>query len=293
MKVISFKIPKTKEELFHFQKDRLPHFYDKFHKHPEIQITYIEYSTGTLIAGDYIGKFVPGDIYIIGSTLPHVFRNDFPYYQKKSKEKAIGYSLFIDMEAWQNSFRSGVETAAVGKFFRKINSAYQVRGNLRKIIASGLKQMESATDFESMLLMLDLLYQSFKSKHNFKLIAGHGNWNSIKEHDGIRISEVIRFILEESDRTITLKEVSAVANMSAEAFCRYFKLHTRKTFISFLNEVRINNACKLLVDSEAIKSDIAYQSGFNSLSHFNHTFKRIKGKTPGDYIRMVKKENRF
>lgn len=290
MNIISFKIPKTKEELYHFQTDKLDHFYDKLHQHPEIQITYIERSTGTLIAGDYIGKFNPGDVFIIGSTLPHVFRNDSLFYRRGRKGRALSYSLFLDAEGWENCFSLGDETAAIGRFFRKMFSAYQVNGRLQKILSTGLKRMDSLTGFECMLSMLELLYQVYKSKHSLKLISRMGSWNLIKEHEGIRMSEVIQFTIEESDRTISLKEVAAIANMSKEAFCRYFKMRTGKTYIEFLNEVRINNACKLLLNSDTIKSDIAYQSGFNNLSHFNHTFKQMKGITPGEYIRVVKKE---
>ena len=76
MKVIPFNVPHTSREAFRSQVDRLPHFYNALHAHPEIQIMLILKSEGTLIAGDYVGRFEAGDLYVMGSNLPHVFRND-------------------------------------------------------------------------------------------------------------------------------------------------------------------------------------------------------------------------
>ncbi|MDR6564849.1 MULTISPECIES: helix-turn-helix transcriptional regulator [unclassified Arcicella] len=73
--------------------------------------------------------------------------------------------------------------------------------------------------------------------------------------------------------------------MTPHAFCRYFKKHTRHTFLSFLNEVRINEACKKLTNSnnETI-ANVAYSCGFNSITNFNRVFKRITTQSPSEYI---------
>lgn len=287
MHIISFKIPKTQRDIYHFQVDRLPQFYNKLHQHPEVQFTYIREGTGTLIAGDHIGKFVPGDVFIIGSSLPHVFRNDVAYEANREKVQSVGFSLYVDMSVWEDSFLSGKETMAVGYFFQQCYSAYRAEGEAKVILSEGLQEMESLQGFDRILKMLELLYKGYKNKQKLQLLSGEGSWRTIRENDGMRMGDIIRFTLEECYRSITLTEVAAVANMTVEAFCRYFKMHTRKTYIAFLNEVRINNACKMLMNGELSKSEIAYRSGFNNLSHFNRTFKKITGKTPGEYASML------
>jgi AraC-like DNA-binding protein len=79
---------------------------------------------------------------------------------------------------------------------------------------------------------------------------------------------------------ITLAEVAAEAHLTKEAFCRFFKLRTRKTFTQYLLQLRIDEAQKLLQETELGIAEIAYRVGFDNLSYFNRSFKRISGKTP-------------
>jgi AraC-like DNA-binding protein len=89
---------------------------------------------------------------------------------------------------------------------------------------------------------------------------------------------------------ITLDEIAAVAHLSTNHFCRYFKLHTRKTYFEFLTEIRIGNACKLLIQKQFSINSICYESGFSNSSHFNRCFRHITGKTPFQYKKEYMKE---
>ena len=71
-----------------------------------------------------------------------------------------------------------------------------------------------------------------------------------------------------------------MVHMNKAAFCRYFKQHTRKTYLNFLNEIRLQKATELLRTTELSVAQIAYEVGFNNLSNFNRTFKLVKGSTP-------------
>jgi AraC-like DNA-binding protein len=77
--------------------------------------------------------------------------------------------------------------------------------------------------------------------------------------------------------------VADLANMSKEAFCRFFKERTGKTLTEFLSQVRIHHACQLLQETDFSVSQIAYQSGFQNLSYFNRTFKKFRGETPKEF----------
>jgi AraC-like DNA-binding protein len=77
--------------------------------------------------------------------------------------------------------------------------------------------------------------------------------------------------------------------MNKAAFCRYFKKITHKTNFQFLNEIRIGNACKLLIEEENKNiTDVAFSSGFNNMPNFNRQFKLIKGKSPSSYLKLRK-----
>jgi len=96
MRVVAFNVPQVKNEAFRLQLDRGKHFYDQLHQHSEIQIMWIEEGEGTLIAGDYIGRFGPNDLFVLGSGQPHVFRSDKTYFEAKSKLKSRAISIYFN-----------------------------------------------------------------------------------------------------------------------------------------------------------------------------------------------------
>jgi transcriptional regulator GlxA family with amidase domain len=84
---------------------------------------------------------------------------------------------------------------------------------------------------------------------------------------------------------ITLDEVAKLAYMTPQAFCRYFKKHTHNTLVGFINLVRINEACKQLMENHNDTiACIAYNTGFNSITNFNRVFKNVVKKSPREYL---------
>ena len=99
---------------------------------------------------------------------------------------------------------------------------------------------------------------------------------------------IIRFVpsLANFQDVISLETVASHIGMSVPAFCNYFKKSTKKTYIEFLNEMRIGHACKLLIDTQRPVLDICYESGYNTLANFNKQFQRIKNTTPSQFRRQ-------
>jgi AraC-like DNA-binding protein len=97
------------------------------------------------------------------------------------------------------------------------------------------------------------------------------------------MKDVIQYCFEHYTKSISLAEVASVAVMSNEAFCRYFKRHTSKSFISFLNEIRVVNAGKMILHTDMPIKEIAWSVGFNNITHFNRVFKQLNGVTPKEY----------
>jgi AraC-like DNA-binding protein len=105
------------------------------------------------------------------------------------------------------------------------------------------------------------------------------------DDEGKRMSAVFEYAIEFFHEAITLEEVAEKANMSKNAFCRYFKKRTNKTFFQFLIEVRIENACKLLSNNnkDLTISSISEMCGFQDIANFNRKFKELKGISPSQY----------
>ena len=79
--------------------------------------------------------------------------------------------------------------------------------------------------------------------------------------------------------------------MNKTAFCKFFKERTNTTFVTFVTEVRINYAKRLLLEQEKDMVEICFECGFNNVSNFNRQFKKQTGITPGEYKREFKVKN--
>ncbi|MEM9720379.1 MAG: AraC family transcriptional regulator, partial [Bacteroidota bacterium] len=98
-----------------------------------------------------------------------------------------------------------------------------------------------------------------------------------------RIDTVLKFISDNYDSYLTLNDVADIACLTPNSFCRFFKRVTNKSFTQFLNEVRIRNAARLLVQKNLPISEICYMVGYRSITNFNRQFKEIIGNTPKQY----------
>lgn len=283
MKVIPFNVPKTTREAFRIQVDQLPHLYDQLHQHAETQIMFIEKGEGTLIAGDYVGRFAKGDIFLIGGGQSHVFRNDEKYYRQRGNKNVLATSIYFDEKYAGESFWQLDELREVKKFLTRAGSGVRIEGTTRQQVARLLNELKQSKRITKLILFLQLLNELCYSKELIPLSISPLPDHPVLTEDK-RMNKVIQFTFLNSHRKIKISEVAEVANLSAEAFCRFFKLRTRKTYTNFLNEVKISNACKMLIEGNHAIQSVCYDSGFQNLSHFNRTFKKATGKTPREYI---------
>lgn len=281
MKVIPFQVPKITQEAFRIQTDSAPKFYDKLHQHPETQIMLIKKGAGTLIAGDYVGRFSSGDLFLIGSNQPHVFRSDESI--NKSKSRAIGISLYFEEKYAGENFWQLNELVTIRNFIANVGVGYRIEHDTNLKLIKLIEDLLKATGVERLLSFIQLL-KTLSESLDLKPLSIADSKIRFNGSEGKRMNDILQFTLTHSLRKVKIKEVADVANLSAEAFCRYFKLRTGKTYTNFLNEVRVSNACKMLIEKEKSIQEICFETGFANLSHFNRTFKKITRKTPTRYV---------
>ncbi|GIL24689.1 MAG: AraC family transcriptional regulator [Bacteroidota bacterium] len=282
MKVVPFQVPKIRQEAFRLQVDHLPYFYDRLHQHAETQIMLIEQGEGTLIAGDYVGRFTPGEVYIIGSGQPHVFRCDENYYRQPKKKKVKSIAIYFDWAYAGEVFWQLDELNEIRQFFSRV-ATIRVEGKTRSEITALIQQIIPAQKATKLILFLQVLQLLAQTKSLSRLSVAPVLLGTPAKEDK-RMNEVLQFTFTQCHRKIMISEIASVANLSVEAFCRYFKVSTRKTYTNFLNEVRISNACKMLIEGNKNIQAICFDSGFQNLSHFNRQFKKVTGKTPSQYM---------
>ncbi|NVJ89376.1 MAG: AraC family transcriptional regulator [Flavobacteriaceae bacterium] len=273
MKVYPFKIPKPENVNLVYQEDVEIVFYDKLHQHDEIQISYIKKGEGTLLVADNFTNYSDGDIFVIGSNIPHAFKSD-----KKQKENSVMLSLFFTKDAFGEIFFYQNDFSELHKLFTKINYGLQAHQNKARI-KTKFNALKSASKLERFIILLEILKILSKSKTSS--LSNFSYQKNYSDIDGKRLRNVFDYTLENVGEQIALEDIASVANMTKNAFCKYFKKRTNKTYINFLNELRIENTCKLLLENNDLTiPQIAYSCGFQNISNFNRTFKKLKQKTP-------------
>jgi len=102
-----------------------------------------------------------------------------------------------------------------------------------------------------------------------------------------KVMEIINWLNENFTEPISLDKLSEQTGLSEKYICRIFKEYTSKTPMTYINELRIENACYEMTKLKKNVTQAAYDSGFNDLSYFCKTFKRYKGVTPNEYRKNI------
>jgi AraC-like DNA-binding protein len=284
MKVLQFTIPVPRDKTVIVQKDVLPHFYPHLHRHQEIQLTWIQQGEGTLVAENNMYSFRGGEIYWLGVNLPHVFKSDPSYFSPSSSKTVQTLNIFFNVKGHLDSFFELPEIKNVKNFLQNQQSGFKVPPEHVEEIAEKMLLIQQSAGVDQLVHFIELLKQ-LSTYQELTPLSARSQPVAYSEHEGIRIGAIYNYIMQQYDRPITLEDVAKQAHMTPQAFCRYFKKHTLHTFVSFLNEVRINEACKKLTDGQYDSiATVAYNSGFNSITNFNRVFKSVTGKSPSEYV---------
>ena len=276
MKVLPFRIPKPELDALVYQEDHETVFYDKFHQHKEVQVSYIEDGEGTLIVGDTINDYKAGDILVIGSNLPHVFKSNVIGNQKSHM-----HSIFFTNDAFGEAFFGLEELRALRPFFKRATNGFKVSSQHPRT-ASLFLAMKTASKLDRFIYLLEIM--KILSRSKYKALSSFIYEKTYTDVEGKRMRDVMEYTMNNFHHNISLETIAMVAAMTKNAFCKYFKKRTNKTYFQFLNELRIENACKLLLsDNDFSIAEVADRSGFNNISNFNRQFKSVKNMVPSTY----------
>ncbi|HEY8901018.1 MAG TPA: helix-turn-helix domain-containing protein [Chthoniobacterales bacterium] len=130
--------------------------------------------------------------------------------------------------------------------------------------------------YESMVELLTIFAQHLSIVGN-QVLVQTGN------AEPPMISRAKNFIKENQTEDLSLGQVAKAVNASTFYFCKMFKKATGLNFTEYLSRVRVEKAKNLLLNPNLRISEIAYEVGFQSLTHFNRAFKKIVGRSPTEY----------
>ncbi len=287
MKAVLAKLPHTAEHSFKVYEFIVPHYQTPWHFHPEYELVLVTKSKGKKIIGDHISDFEEGDLCLLGPNLPHTYHNNPEYFEAGSKLLAESLVIHFTLESLGSGFFQLPEMNAIKEVLNRASLGMQIKGITQQKVSKRIRQLIDTNGLQRIILLLEILDEIAKSTELHHLAsAGMIGENA---RDSERLNTVFDFVMRNFKEKISLDDVATLVNMSDSAFCRYFYKRTQKTFFEFLNETRIGYSCRLLLDGKKSVSEIAYESGFNNISHFNRQFLQIKGVTPTAYKKEVVK----
>ncbi len=283
MKAISFKIPKNADSSLRVQVDKGARFYDLLHYHPEYQITAIIQGEGILMMGNSFSQFTAGDIFVLGSNVPHLLKNSHEYYGERSPG-VHAVSLFFTRTSFGDAFFDIPEFSAAKKIFQDAHRGIKVEQEVGKALLESIERCPSLNGLELLAQYFSILHQL--SSSDYSCINPQTFHLETTEYIRDSIDRVIDYSMKHLRESIELRDVARLSNLSVSQFSKRFKHKTNKTYVQFLNELRIETACTYLRTSRDTIHRIAEDVGFTNLANFNRQFKKIKGCAPSTYRRQ-------
>lgn len=259
-------------------------FYPHWHYHDEYEIVFIHSSSGIRYVGDSINPYKPGDLVLLGSRLPHIWIN-WVDDNNNSQTKAASTVIHFQRKFIHNDFFELPLMDKVKKLFEQ-----SARGILFKDfpgIETYLSNIQNSSSTERIIFILDLLAKLSNHNHH-EFLSSHDYQQVASEQRNDRLSKIHAYIAVHFKEKISLNKLAEIAHMTPQAFCAYFKNKTNKTVFTYINDLKLGYSCKLLIEAKLNIEQIAFESGFNSITFFNRKFKEKMKMTPKTYRKQFK-----
>ena len=251
----------------------------RWHFHPEYELHLVTATSGTFLVGDYVGTFEPGNLVMTGPNLPHNWiSNVAPTEYVPERCLVLQFThefirgcldVFPELEfvaSLLDESRHGINFPAT--------TAYKVKPILTELIdATGGRRIE---------LFVALLGIIGQCKTRCRLARGELHADPVKYMSGA-INNVLVHIRKRFASDLHESELAKLSGLSTSAFSRSFRKHTGMNFVQYINALRIDYACQLLMQDKLSITEICYESGFNNVSNFNRQFLMLKKLSPSKY----------
>ncbi len=282
MKALFEKITIHEQRSLLVRRFQVPQFDVPWHYHPEYELTYIVQGCGRRFVGDHVESFVAGDLVLIGPDMPHFWRSDDEYYQPESTLIAEWIVLQFPLAFPQQVLQNLPEAAAITNLLARARYGLRFSAEAASQTSNDVNRLATQTGLEQVLTTMHILNQ-LATDRDACLLASEGYQLAPGAAETERMKRVLEFTLAHFRSGIRIEQIASVSGMAPAAFCRYFKKRTRKTYIEYLNELRIGHARKLLTNANLSIGQVGLECGFNNISHFHRQFKLDTGMTPLRY----------
>ncbi len=252
-----------------------------WHYHNNYEISFITEGSGNRIVADSIQEFHPGDLVIIGPNLPHVW---IPEKETQSPSNRTLEMVFLQFtsEVLPMEIMLLPEFAFIKKALELSRYGIQINSTTLNEVSEIMLQLPYLGNFERMLNFYKLMDTIGRSNSNLRLASDEYLKIRIAPTNK-RIAIIHNYLMSNYKEEVNLKRLAELVSLAEGSLCRFFKKFMGMTVFEYLNQIKIEFACKLLMDPGLSIMEICFDSGFNNISHFNYQFKKIMKKTPREY----------
>ena len=185
---------------------------------------------------------------------------------------------------------SGFNKQLISDFATNVDFSNPIKSNntlntiLRNLIVNIYQIYEDQTIVNRCLITADIIRFMGECVHNLpsKKILASQNPNGKRQ----ALYSALNYMEKNTQRNITIHEISRVSGYSVSQFSRMIKSYTGMSFINYFNNLRINKVCREINKGKSIASS-AYENGFSTLSTFNRAFKKSKGLSPTKWLELM------
>ncbi|WP_117883665.1 AraC family transcriptional regulator [Aureibaculum luteum] len=256
-----------------------------WHYHSQYELLYISKSTGIRFVGDSVSDFSAGDLVLVGPYLPHLWRNDASYYSGERTTKVNTIVTKFNRDFIGEGTFNNPNFSKISKLLEDSKYGICFDNSVSKKLHDQIIKLPDLPITEQSIKLLDILHQLSITTN--KVMLSSSDMRQYTSENSDKLDLVLKFISDNYASRITLNDIANVACMTTNSFCRFFKKMTNKSFTQFLNEVRIRNASRLLVQGNMPISEACYLVGYNSVTNFHKQFKQIMNCTPKGYRKTI------
>jgi AraC-like DNA-binding protein len=248
------------------------------HYHEEFELNFIQHASGAKrVVGDHIEEIDEFELVLVGPNLQHAW---FTHRCKSPEIREVTIQFHKDL--FDAKLLKRNQLSFIKTMFDKSSRGILFSKETTMALAPRLVELNQKQGFDSVLELMSILHDLSISR-NMRILSDLSFTTEHFTYNSRRVEKTFEHMNKNFDKTITLAEVSRLANMSDVSFSRFFRQRTGNTFIDSLTEIRLGHASRLLIESTNSIAEVAYHCGFNNISNFNRIFKKKKGCTPREF----------
>ncbi len=252
----------------------------EWHHHPQMELTLVERGSGTLFIGDSITRFQVPDLVLIGPDLPH-----FWHMRQASAGFALQFHAGAEHPVWQFP-----ESAALRLLWEEARRGVRVSGSAVQSVGAAFREAaERGGGMRRLAAFMRILAALVETDASDRYALASTTFAPPESQIAYRgLQKAIKRIFNHFQEDLTIESIRRESGMSKATFERHFKRHTGKTFTRFLAEVRLNAACRNLLETDLPVSEVALSCGYGNLSYFHRQFRKLYNLSPLAFRRAIR-----